>query len=48
MTSGNDVRRRVFFVYERYRIPCLDTSAASIEEMASRVLLRTGLRRNAY
>ena len=35
-------------LYERYRIPCLDTSAASIEEIASRVLLRTGLRRNAY
>lgn len=35
-------------LFERHRIPCLDTSAASIEEIASRVLLRTGLRRNAY
>ena len=35
-------------LFDRHRIPCLDTSAASIEEIASRVLLRTGLRRNAY
>lgn len=35
-------------LFERHRIPCLDTSAASVEEIASRVLLRTGLRRNAY
>lgn len=35
-------------LFERHRIPCLDTSAASIEEIASRVLLRTGLRRKAY
>ena len=35
-------------LFERHRIPCLDTSAASIEEIASRVLLRTGLRRHAY
>ena len=32
----------------RHRIPYLDTSAASIEEIASRVLLRTGLRRHAF
>lgn len=35
-------------LFERHRIPCLDTSAASIEEIASRVLLRTGLRRHAF
>lgn len=35
-------------LFEHHRIPCLDTSAASVEEIASRVLLRTGLRRNAY
>ena len=35
-------------LFDRHRVPCLDTSAASIEEIASRVLLRTGLRRNAY
>ena len=35
-------------LFERYGIPCLDTSAASVEEIASRVLLRTGLRRHAY
>ena len=35
-------------LFERHRIPSLDTSAASIEEIASRVLLRTGLRRHAY
>ena len=35
-------------LFERHRIPCLDTSAASVEEIASRVLLRTGLRRHAY
>ena len=35
-------------LFERHRVPCLDTSAASVEEIASRVLLRTGLRRNAY
>ena len=35
-------------LFERYGIPCLDTSAASVEEIASRVLLRTGLRRRAY
>jgi regulator of PEP synthase PpsR (kinase-PPPase family) len=35
-------------LFERHRIPCLDTSAASIEEIASHVLLRTGLRRKAY
>ena len=35
-------------LFERHRSPCLDTSAASIEEIASRVLLRTGLRRHAY
>ena len=35
-------------LFDRHRIPCLDTSAASIEEIASRVLLRTGLRRNPY
>ena len=35
-------------LFECHRIPCLDTSAASVEEIASRVLLRTGLRRNAY
>ncbi len=35
-------------LFERHQIPCLDTSAASIEEIASRVLLRTGLRRHAY
>ena len=35
-------------LFERHRIPYLDTSAASIEELASRVLLRTGLRRHAY
>ena len=35
-------------LFDRHRIPCLDTSAASVEEIASRVLLRTGLRRNAY
>ena len=35
-------------LFERHRIPSLDTSAASIEEIASRVLLRTGLRRHAF
>ena len=35
-------------LFARHRIPCLDTSAASVEEIASRVLLRTGLRRHAY
>ena len=35
-------------LFGRYGIPCLDTSAASVEEIASRVLLRTGLRRRAY
>ena len=35
-------------LFERHRIPCLDTSAASVEEIASRVLLRAGQRRNAY
>ncbi|MCY4221206.1 MAG: kinase/pyrophosphorylase [Thiotrichales bacterium] len=35
-------------LFERHQIPYLDTSAASIEEIASRVLLRTGLRRHAY
>ena len=35
-------------LFERYGIPNLDTSAASVEEIASRVLLRTGLRRRAY
>ena len=35
-------------LFDRHRIARLDTSAASIEEIASRVLLRTGLRRNAY
>ena len=35
-------------LFERHRIPCLDTSTSSIEEIASRVLLRTGLRRHAY
>ena len=35
-------------LFKRHRIPCLDTSAASVEEIASRVLLRTGLRRHAY
>ena len=35
-------------LFDRHRIPCLDTSAASVEEIASRVLVRTGLRRNAY
>ena len=35
-------------LFERYGIPCVDTSAASVEEIASRVLLRTGLRRHAY
>ena len=35
-------------LFGRHRIPFLDTSAASIEEIASRVLLRTGLRRHAY
>ena len=35
-------------LFTRHGIPCLDTSAASVEEIASRVLLRTGLRRHAY
>ena len=35
-------------LFARHGIPCLDTSAASVEEIASRVLLRTGLRRHAY
>ena len=35
-------------LFERHRIPYLDTSASSVEEIASRVLLRTGLRRHAY
>ena len=35
-------------LYERHRVQFLDTSASSVEEIASRVLLRTGLRRHAY
>ena len=35
-------------LFERSGIPSPDTSAASIGELASRVLLRTGLRRHAY
>ena len=35
-------------LFTRHGIPCLDTSDASVEEIASRVLLRTGLRRHAY
>ena len=35
-------------LFEDYGIPCLDSSAASVEEIASRVLLRMGLRRRAY
>ena len=40
--------REAEVLFERHRIPCLDTSAASIEEIASHVLQRMGLRRNAY
>ena len=35
-------------LFARHGLPYLDTSAASVEEIASRVLLRTGLRRHAY
>ena len=35
-------------LFARHGLPHLDTSAASVEEIASRVLLRTGLRRHAY
>ena len=35
-------------LFARHGIPSLDTSAASVEEIASRVLLHTGLRRHAY
>ena len=35
-------------LFARHQVPYLDTSAASVEEIASRVLLRTGLRRHAY
>ena len=35
-------------LFAHHGIPSLDTSAASVEEIASRVLLRTGLRRHAY
>ena len=35
-------------LFDRHQISYLDTSAASVEEIASRVLLRTGLRRHAY
>ena len=40
--------REAEILFARHGIPCLDTSAASVEEIASRLLLRTGLRRHAY
>ena len=40
--------REAEVLFARHGILSLDTSAASVEEIASRVLLHTGLRRHAY
>jgi hypothetical protein len=39
--------KQVEGLFQRYRIPCVDTSAASVEEIATTVMERMGLRRHS-